>query len=346
MQQYLNTQVYFNTQANHLIDLAKNYQSVIVVCDKNSGQFCLPKFRELYASNIEFSTIIFDAGEEHKNLNTANFIWQNLLQNHTNKKSLIIALGGGVVCDITGFAASMFMRGIDFVFFPTTLLAMVDASIGGKNGIDLANIKNMVGTITQPKAIFIDSIFLQTLPIHQLKNGYAECLKHALITGINEFEKLDFNDAQSIEQIKLSAKIKMQIVEADEFETNQRKALNVGHTIAHAIESHGLENAEVPIEHGHAVAVGIICEAYISLKKNMLTQQEFEAIHTKIKATFEKHIFEEYSIETMLEIMQHDKKNDSQIRFSLLNGIGNVAINETASDDLIRESLLFYLRKY
>lgn len=343
---YLDVSVFFNASGNELNSIIGNYNSVILLCDDNSHKYCLPYLTQTYQLNLPFEVITIDSGEKNKNLSTCTTIWTKLLKLNVTKKSILIALGGGVVCDIAGFVASTYKRGIDFLFFPTTLLAMVDASIGGKNGVDVEQYKNMVGTINQPKAIFIDTFFLNTLPEVELKNGFAESIKHSLISNANYFYELDNKSSSNLSAIKKSALIKMGIVEQDEHEKNIRKALNAGHTIGHAIESFSFQDDENSISHGYAVAFGLYCEAYISNALGLLSKDEFNSIYHKLKPIYEKFMFEKKDIDTIIAYMSNDKKNDAQINFTLLKGIGNVALNQNASLQLIRESLENYLTNY
>jgi len=346
IEHYLNVPVYFKYSKNDFEELASSYDAFIIICDENTERECLHLLKSEIGLTEPLKIITINSGEKNKSLQSAEFIWSHLLKLNATKNYLVIALGGGVICDLVGFTAATFKRGIDFVFFPTTLLAMVDAAIGGKNGFDFLNHKNMIGLIRQPKAIFIDTQFLKTLEPIELKNGFAESLKHALISDANYFNEINFENATDIASISKSALVKMSIVEEDINEKNIRKALNAGHTIAHAIESYSLSKDKNPISHGYAVALGLYCEAYISLKKGMLPTNEFQLIYTKIKFYFEKYVFTFQDIESIILYMYNDKKNDSKIRFSLLDGIGNVRIDETASLDLVRESLENYINHY
>jgi 3-dehydroquinate synthase len=343
---YLDVPVVFYNLNQEFNLLISNYQNCVIICDNNSHKNCYPIFKDNYSSNINQLIISIEAGETHKNLESCQSIYSTLLLNNISKNTLVIALGGGVICDIAGFIASTYKRGIDFAFFPTTNLAMVDAAIGGKNGVNFQYQKNMIGCIHQPKAIFIDTDFLKTLPEVELKNGFAETLKHALISDRDYFAELDFTNALSLIQIEQSAAIKMKIVELDVNETHLRKALNAGHTIGHAIESFSLENDAESISHGFAVVVGLFAESYIAYTKNLLSFDDFNFVVEKLKSIYPKYLFQEKNINSIYFFTLNDKKNDDNIRCSLLNGIGKVLIDVACSENEIKDSLLYYLNNY
>jgi len=343
---YLDVPVVFYNLRHEFNLLISNYQNCVIICDNNSQKYCYPILKENYSSIVNQLIIRIDAGETHKNLETCQSVYSSLLLNNISKNTLVIALGGGVICDIAGFIASTYKRGLDFAFFPTTNLAMVDAAIGGKNGVNFQYQKNMIGCIHQPKAIFIDTDFLKTLPEVELKNGFAETLKHALISDRDYFTELDFANALSLIQIKQSAAIKMNIVELDVNETHLRKALNAGHTIGHAIESFSLENDAEPISHGFAVVVGLFAESYVAYTKNLLSLDDFNFVVEKLKSIYPKYLFQEKNINSIYFFTLNDKKNDDNIRCSLLNGIGKVLIDVACSENEIKDSLLYYLNNY
>ncbi|MFA6945673.1 MAG: 3-dehydroquinate synthase, partial [Pedobacter sp.] len=302
----------------------KKYSKVFVLVDSNTEIHCLPVLQEALES-IEFDLIEVTPGEENKNIDFCIGIWRMLLDFGADRNSILINLGGGVITDMGGFAASTFKRGIDFVQVPTTLLSQVDASVGGKTGIDMDNVKNIIGTFTQPKAVYIYTPFLNTLSDKELRSGYAEVIKHGLIYDASLFEKLktiapkDLSD----EIIYRSIEIKNEVVITDPFEKGLRKILNYGHTIGHAVESYSLKHDKVPLLHGEAIAIGFICEAFLSAKKNGLKEAELSEIVKTIKNTYPVYKLNKASYSDLLEIMKNDKKNNAgQISFSLLSGVG------------------------
>ena len=243
-----------------------DYSKVAVIVDENTQRYCLP----LLANYIDISNylvISVPAGEVHKNIDTCQLIWRSMMDAGMGRRDLCVNLGGGVIGDMGGFAASTFKRGIDFIQIPTTLLSQVDASIGGKLGIDFNQIKNSIGVFANPKAVFVDAIFHKTLPSREIRSGFAEIIKHSLIDDKNQWEHIKQID--TLEHINWptylypSLEIKKRIVEIDPFEAGLRKALNFGHTIGHAVESVFLET-EKPLLHGEAIAIGMICESYIA----------------------------------------------------------------------------------
>lgn len=318
-----------------------NYSFIFIIVDTHSNEYCLPHFLPELATEIPIEIIEFESGESSKNIETCVQIWNVLTELGADRKSLIINLGGGVVTDLGGFVASTFKRGIDFINIPTTLLAMVDASIGGKNGVDLGTLKNQIGVINNPELVLIDTIFLETLPQNQMRSGLAEMLKHGLIYDKNYWEQfldltaLDFADFDTL--IYRSIEIKNEIVTQDPTENGIRKALNFGHTLGHAIESYFLENEDKKILlHGEAIAVGIILESYLSMKKNLIAEADYLQIKKSINAIFDTIVFEESDINPILELLIHDKKNEyGTIQFALLDGIGKIKINQTAEKELI-----------
>lgn len=325
-----------------------SFSKIIIITDENSNEYCLPIFLPQLETNLEIEIIEIEAGEENKNIQTCQHVWEALIELGADRKSLLINLGGGVVTDLGGFVAATFKRGIAFINTPTTLLAMVDAAIGGKNGIDLGGLKNQIGTITDPEMVLIDSQFLKTLPQNQLRSGLAEMLKHGLIFNKNHWDKLknfqDFNYNQFDQLIKESVKIKNQIVQQDPTENGIRKALNFGHTLGHAIETYFLENPKkTNLLHGEAIAAGIIMESYISKEKNLISNHEFLEIKTQINAVFSKIEINPNEYQSIINLLIHDKKNEyGKVQFVLLNSIGNHIINQEVSNQLIISSLENY----
>ncbi|MCG2611706.1 3-dehydroquinate synthase [Flavobacterium sp. SM15] len=340
-----NYSVYFNQEIYSYLNeilLTDAYSKVFVLVDSKTSEYCLTDFLANIATEVEIEIIEFEAGEQFKNIETCFEIWSALTDLGGDRKSIILNLGGGVVTDLGGFVASTFKRGIEYINVPTTLLAMVDASIGGKNGVDLGNLKNQIGTITTPKAVLIDTQFLATLPQNEMRSGLAEMLKHGLIQDKEYWNK--FKNLSSLTTVDLdnlihqSVEIKNTIVSQDPTENGIRKALNFGHTLGHAIESYFLENEEEKQQllHGEAIAIGMILESYLSLKKELITNQEYQEIKYIILDLFERVEFSSIDIEKIIDLLIHDKKNEfGKVQFALLEGIGKVKINQFATNELI-----------
>lgn len=320
------------------------YSKIIVLVDENTKADCLPIFDR--NTTFDYHLIEIPAGEIHKNLETCQLIWSKMMTLQLSRGGLVINLGGGVIGDMGGFCASTFKRGVDFIQIPTTLLSQVDASIGGKLGIDFQQVKNSIGVFNNPKAVYANVDFLQTLSAREIRSGFAEIVKHSLIRNATQWQELlIINDLSEIcwaDYLVPSLAIKKEIVAIDPFEKGLRKALNFGHTIGHAVESYFLET-ENPLLHGEAIAVGMICETYLSvqnLELPLATLKEIEAFIFKIygKIHLPEHAFNE-----MLGIMQQDKKNtDERINFTLLKAAGEGIVNETATMEQIVESLQHY----
>ena len=342
----INYSVFFENSLQELSAFLtqKKYSKVFVLVDTNTEIQCLPTLQKALGS-IEFDLIEVTPGEENKNIDFCIGIWRMLLDFGADRNSIIINLGGGVITDMGGFAASTFKRGIDFVQVPTTLLSQVDASVGGKTGIDMENVKNIIGTFTQPKAVYIHTPFLKTLSDRELRSGYAEVIKHGLIYDVSLFKKLkeivpkDLND----EIIYRSIEIKNEVVINDPFEKGLRKILNYGHTIGHAVESYSLKHDKVPLLHGEAIAIGFICEAYLSQKRNGLKEEELSVIVDTIRTTYPAYKLNKSNYPDLIDIMKNDKKNNAgQISFSLLSQIGKCSYDIYCTEEEIVESLDYY----
>lgn len=332
---------------NQLIAHQK-YSSVFIVTDSHSNDCCLPKFLPQLAVDIPIEIIEFESGESAKNINTCVEIWNILTDLGADRKSLLVNLGGGVVTDLGGFVASTFKRGIDFVNIPTTLLAMVDASVGGKNGVDLGALKNQIGVINTPALLVIDTSYLETLPQNEMRSGLAEMLKHGLVYDKTYWEKfldlaaIDFADFDAL--IYESIAIKNAIVSQDPTENGIRKALNFGHTLGHAIESYFLESDDrETLLHGEAIAAGMVLEAFISWKKDLLTEREHAQVKAAIFAVFDPIPFVEKDYAPIFGLLIHDKKNEyGKVQFALLDGIGKIKIDQTVENELIEAAFKNY----
>ena len=325
--------------------LDKKYSKIAIIVDENTHQHCLP-IVEKNVPNVEFLKIKISAGEQHKTLETCQNIWQQMMELGLNRNALTINLGGGVIGDMGGFCASIFKRGMDFLQMPTTLLSQVDASIGGKLGIDFMQVKNSIGIFNNPQAVLIAPEFLKTLPFNEIRSGFAEIIKHTLIDNAEQWAALQFiNDLQIVDwptYLAPSLQIKKRIVEEDPFEKGIRKALNFGHTIGHAIEGWALETPE-PLLHGEAIAIGMISEAWLSHQLVGLPMESVQQIAQFILSTYEPYPLKESAFDDFLHLMSKDKKNDNEaINFTLIQPIGKAIINQTASREMIVESLHFY----
>lgn len=333
------------SQLNNFINELKPSKLFILV-DENTHEHCLPTLLANLETEIPFEIIEIEAGEELKTIETATQLWEILSEFQTDRKALMMNLGGGVITDLGGFVASTYKRGIKFINLPTTLLGMCDASIGGKTGIDHQFLKNIVGTFAQPEQIFVYPEFLKTLSFEELRSGFAEMLKHGLIA-----DEKHWNDLISIEEltpeniapyIERSMQIKQNVVEVDFKEQNIRKTLNFGHTIGHAIESLFLQKGEL-IPHGEAVALGMIAETHLSFLEDLILQEVSENIIQNIRKFYPYISINSFSTERILRLMQNDKKNsDGNISFSLLEAIGKCNFDYSTSETNIRTALHFY----
>ena len=334
---------------NELSGILANYEydRLNVICDKNSRDCCYINFlmgvKELRDANL--ATI--EPGDEHKNLDSLSWVWEKLGEYGATRKSLVINIGGGMVTDLGGFAASTFKRGLRFINIPTTLLAMVDASVGGKTGINFHGLKNEIGVFSDADYVILDTVFLKTLDSENICSGYAEMLKHGLISNDDMWRELVTFDILNPDLDKLrdmvadSVKVKQRIVEEDPHEHGIRKALNVGHTIGHAFESFALKRK--PILHGYAVAYGMVCELYLSARKAGFPTEKLHATVRYIIEYYGKMQITCNDYDELIELMTHDKKNTADtINFTLLAEIGDIRINQTATKEEIVEALDYY----
>jgi 3-dehydroquinate synthase len=292
--------------------------------------------------------IEFQGGEQDKTISGTETIWRKLVSEKAVRNSLLICLGGGVITDIGGFAAATFKRGMDFIHIPTTLLAMVDAAIGGKTGVNLDLMKNQIGVFALPKAVFIFTEFLKTLPARQRLSGYAEMLKHAMIENESHFEKfLLLNSPEKVcdeKNILESVLVKSEIISSDFTETGLRKVMNFGHTIGHAVETYSQKHDADPLLHGEAIAIGLICESFISMRLLDLSQDDLKKMASLVSWHFPHYRLKPKAADELISIMMHDKKNpdSSKINFSLLRKTGDPVYDQYPGEKLIRESLHFY----
>lgn len=321
----------------------EQYGKIIIITDTVVEKFLLKNKPQLFAK--ETSTIVLPTGEHAKSIETVEEIWREFIRLQCDRSSLIVNIGGGVISDIGGFAASTFMRGVDFINIPTTLLSQVDASVGGKTGINFDDIKNIIGMFQQPKAVVIDVDTLTNLPERIFREGFGEIIKHGLIADKKYFEIVtakkpdEFTKEELIEIIAQSCQIKTTIIEQDTKESDMRKKLNFGHTIGHALEALYLET-EHPLLHGEAVAIGMIAESYISFLKNLISEKTLTDIVYKLTQSELPVTVTGMQTEHVLEKITHDKKQrNGKVQWTLLTAIGESIINQDVSEDLIKKAL-------
>ncbi len=312
---------------------------VAFLVDENTKKYCLPLVGAENASVFEIKS-----GERNKNLHTCQYVWTQLTEQSFTRKSLLVNLGGGVIGDMGGFIASTYKRGIRFVNIPTTLLSQVDASIGGKLGVDFEDFKNHIGIFREPDHVIVNTSFLRTLPEREIKSGFAEIIKHSLIA---DREQWDFLTNKSFEEmdwdviIPKSIAIKQHVVASDPLEKGYRKILNFGHTMGHAIESYFLKT-ESPLLHGEAIAIGMILESKLSSHMNWITQEELESIVSYISGIYSLSISLPL-LEEIQTLLFQDKKNDEKgISFSLISSIGECEYDVRITNEMIGESLGYY----
>lgn len=328
-----------------------SYDKIFLLTDDNSHQLCKPLFEETDILN-DMQEIIIRAGDQHKNVDALSDVWRFLSRNGATRKSLLINLGGGMVTDLGGFAAASFKRGIRFINIPTTLLGAVDAAVGGKTGINFDGLKNEIGAFSPAETVLINADFFKTLDKQNLLSGYAEMVKHSLLKDEEEWLKIlkfDFElvDYGLLEDLLISSvHVKEKIVEADPFEKNIRKGLNLGHTIGHAFESLSHELGR-PVLHGYAVAWGMVCELYLSYRFCGFDKTVLSKTIDFIRENYGTFFFDCKQYDRLFEFMQHDKKNeDNHINFTMLESIGKIKINQTASKEDIYEVLDFYRESF
>ncbi len=326
--------------------IPSTYSQYVVLMDENTAEHCYPLVKDLLPSH---QIIQVQSGEINKNLQTCAQIWKSLTDLGLDRKALVINLGGGVLGDMGGFCAATYKRGIDFIQMPTTLLSMVDASVGGKLGVDFETYKNHIGVFELPYKVLIFSDFIQTLVYEELRSGFAEVMKHCLIADAQAWHNLcaDIKNWQNLDWstiIKHSVEIKQKITQADPHEKGLRKILNFGHTIGHAIESYYLEKPGKRLLHGEAIGIGMICEAWLSVELGFISLEECESIKNVILSVYGKVELDKNAIDEMILIAYQDKKNEkSVLLFSLLKQIGEANFNIPVSEALIIKSFGYYI---
>ena len=333
-------------ELENIISESKN-DKFFILTDSNTNKNCL-NMLHCSAPIANAHIITIKADDTNKNIESTAHVWKELSDNGCTRHSCLINIGGGMVTDLGGFAASTFKRGIDFINIPTTLLSMVDASVGGKTGINFNGLKNEIGVFNDAKAVIIDTAFLKTLDQHNICSGYAEMLKHSLLKDYKMWvQHINFNlyspDFELLlNMIKESVGVKERIVSEDPHESGIRKALNLGHTAGHAFESYAMHTNK-PILHGYAVAYGIICELYLSHALQGFPLDKMRQTVNFIKENYGRMNITCDDYECLYSLMKHDKKNTgNEINFTLLKDVSDIKINQTVSKELIQESLDFY----
>ena len=324
----------------------RKYSKIFLLSDTHTHECCVYTFLQKFPFEVEIIEV--EAGEEHKNLDTCLSLWQTLSDLGADRKSLFINIGGGVITDMGGFVASTFKRGIDFINIPTSLLAMVDASIGGKTGIDLGALKNQIGVINNPQLLLIDINYLNTLPKEEFRSGLAEMFKHGLIQSPHYWEKMQHLSTLTTDDLEEiiyeSVLIKHQVVLQDPKEQGLRKILNFGHTLGHAIESYSLAHRCKRLLHGEAVAIGMILAAFLSHKVINFSWKQVEEIKTTLLEYFPQEEFSPDEIKAILELLKYDKKNVyGHIYFVLLKEIGVPQWNMEVEESFIQEAFVYYM---
>ena len=330
---------------------ALDYDKLFILTDTNTREKCYPLLADVPAVK-DAPVIVTEAGDTHKSLEALARIWSYLSNGGASRKSLLMNLGGGMVTDMGGFAGATFKRGIRTVNIPTTLMASVDAAVGGKTGINFNGLKNEIGAFYPPLCVFIDCEFLRTLDRDNILSGYAEMLKHGLISSMENYTSVLLYDIDTMNYTYLnslvgqSVAVKERVVAEDPKERGIRKALNFGHTVGHAYESLSFREGR-PILHGHAVAAGIVSELYLSHKQCGFPKEKLYQVVYYIKEYYPAFFFDCGDYDTLYELMTHDKKNESGvINFTLLGNVGEVRINQSVDKKMILESLDFYRESF
>ncbi|MCT4561555.1 MAG: 3-dehydroquinate synthase [Crocinitomicaceae bacterium] len=323
------------------LSLAIEGKKVMVLLDENSHRECLSALFQLVDGLSEAEIVELPSGEQNKTLEMCEAVWSTLTECQFSRKDVLIALGGGVICDMGGFIAALYKRGMDCIYVPTTLLAMVDASVGGKTGVDFGPFKNHLGVFNEPSHIFFDDHFLLTLPEKEIVNGLAEMIKHYLLIGDREklvqMRSADF--IINLEQIEQSVAIKKNVVEQDPNEKGLRKTLNLGHTVAHGLEGFLLDKE--PMDHGLAVAHGLLVEAKIAENGGLLKPDDFQFIEDVLSANFEWQKLKKEDLEDIYNLMLNDKKNDSAVpSMVLLTALGQPILDQKVSKDMFTQAMV------
>ncbi len=336
--------IFFETEDENHFQVFFDYhfkpgQLFFVLVDENTNLHCLDIFKGMLPGNLLLKVIEVSSGEVNKTLETCYVIWEILTDKHAGRDSVLINLGGGVITDLGGFAASVYKRGIRFINVPTSLLAMVDAAVGGKTGVDFNGLKNIIGVFSQPMAAFVAPAFLQTLSPREMLNGFSEMLKHGLVADFSYFEELSEGGIECInaEKIRISIEIKSHIVQLDPYEKELRKSLNFGHTLGHALESFSLLNDDDPLLHGEAILIGMMAETILSEKKGLISTPLSNKILSGLINYSTNYHLGSACIEAILNYIRHDKKSTEGVPgFVLLSGKGQCATSaECSQSDIV-----------
>jgi len=322
---------------------SNDFSAVAVIADNHTFKFCYSEIKSLLPKH---TLVRIKAGEEQKHIATCELIWDALTRANFDRHALVLNLGGGVIGDMGGFCAATYKRGIAFAQLPTTLLAQVDASVGGKLGVDFNGLKNHIGVFQQPDAVLIDPAFLTTLPERELRSGFAEVIKHCLIADAPMWEHIRRRDPDEQDWPALvahSVGIKQRIVAQDPTEKGLRKILNFGHTLGHAVETYFLSQPRKRLLHGEAIAVGMIAEAFIAFQKKMIDEELLTQIEEYVFAVYGNARLMETDVEPVLALTLQDKKNRGhEVRMSLLNGPGSCAFDMPVTPAEMRRGLGYY----
>jgi 3-dehydroquinate synthase len=324
------------------------YSSILILIDENVAAYWSGRINKIIGKDI--SSLTIPSGDKYKTLATVEKIWLKLSEEKFDRKSLIINIGGGMVCDIGAFAASTYMRGINFIQVPTTLLAQADAAVGGKSGFNFNGLKNTIGAFSNPLAIVCDTSFTSTLPKREFNSGFAEIIKHGIVADKNLFSLLQKKKVITLPQKELdkilgrSVTIKCRIVSKDPFEKKERKKLNFGHTVGHAIEII-YQDTPTPLLHGEAIAIGMIAEARMSFLSGYISEAKFKEIESLIiRYGLRTLIDKKYKKGIALKMLSDKKNIGRQIKWVLLKDIGNVKVNSRLSDGIVSDGLDYILK--
>lgn len=356
--------VHYNNKPIYDITIEKDYSllssvirkqiapehKICIVSDSSVARYYLEDVIKIAEScSSKTTSFVFPAGEESKNLNVVEDLYEHLIKEKFDRKDILLALGGGVVGDLTGFAAATYLRGIKVIQLPTTLLAMVDSSVGGKTGVDFRGYKNMVGAFHQPSAVYMNLSTLNTLTDKQYYSGFGEIVKHGLIKDTDYYlyiekhlDELNKRDIDILEEVVAgSCNIKRLVVENDPTEKGERALLNFGHTLGHAIE----KLMDFKLLHGECVSLGMVAACYISMKRNMISSEEYQSILKMLKTLNLPVTISGLDIDNIIETSKSDKKMDAgKIKFILLNNPGYAVIQKDVTDDEMKESLAEFVK--
>lgn len=330
------------SKLSRLINL-KKYSSLFLIIDKDVEKYWSKKVDSIFPRNC--GKIVLQSGDQAKNIETVQIIWQKLLSRRSDRKTLVINLGGGVIGDMGGFAASTYMRGLDFLHIPTTITAQVDSSVGGKVGVNFAGIKNLIGTFDQPVGVICDINLLSTLPDREFISGFAEIIKHGIVADKKYFDFVtskkprDFNKKELVKIVTGSVKIKARIVEEDEKETGKRKLINFGHTIGHAVEALS-QNTNYPLCHGEAISIGLVLESKISEILGLISKPDFNQIKKALFSAGLPITLPDFSFEDLMTQIKADKKSEKgKINWTLIQGIGRAVINQIIDNHVLNRAI-------